>query len=315
MTPKSPGGGTPVRGPGKGSDPTQGKGGGGAGPQDKRQQAMQRKMKLRMQIQRNLKDIDHKLVVMSGKGGVGKTTVAVNLAASLAKQGYDVGLLDLDLTNPNAPAMLDTGDGRPEPGEHEGGIRPVKVGDHLHVMSTEYFLGDKDDTVVWRGPIKMNVIRELLGKVEWGELDYLVIDLPPGTSDEPLTIAQLVKDAEGLVLVTTPQEVSLMDIRKSVRFAETVDMPVLGIVENMSGFTCPHCGEGTPIFGEGGGARVAEEFDLELLGQIPLEPRIVQGGSEGVPYVWEDPDTPTGKAFQQVVANVQRVVERRGDGD
>jgi Mrp family chromosome partitioning ATPase len=313
MSPDDDGGSIPVRSPGSGSSPS-GPSGGGGGGGDSRKQQMQKKMKLRMQIQQKLEAIDHKVVVMSGKGGVGKTTVAVNLAAALADAGLEVGLLDLDLTNPNAPAMVDTESAEPVGGTEEE-IQPLRLEEGLQLISTEFFMHEGEDTVIWRGPIKMNVIRELLGKVDWGELDYLVVDLPPGTSDEPLTIAQMIKDAEGLVLVTTPQDVSVMDVHKSMNFADAVDLPVLGVVENMAGFTCPDCGSTHDVFGAGGGERVAEEGDVDLLGSVPLDPAIVEQADEGSPYVTSAPDEPAGAALQEVTDAVRDRVEGGEEGD
>ena len=273
------------------------------------QDRMAQQFRLRMAIAENLKRIRHTVIVMSGKGGVGKTTVAVNVAAAFAAKGWKVGLLDLDLTNPNVPIMLDLEQAKP--GGHSEDIKPVDLpaprgGGSLRVMSTEFFLQGKDQAIVWRGPIKMNVINQLLGNVDWGELDLLVVDLPPGTGDEPLTIAQLLKDADGVVLVTTPQAVSILDVTKSLQFARSMELPVLGLVENMSTFVCPCCGEATPVFGEKGGARLAQQQGVPLLGSIPLEPAVQQSAEKGTPYVWREEPSATATAFQDVIAALER---------
>ncbi|HEX2022300.1 MAG TPA: Mrp/NBP35 family ATP-binding protein [Candidatus Thermoplasmatota archaeon] len=277
------------------------------------QDRMAQQFRLRMAIAENLKRIRHTVIVMSGKGGVGKTTVAVNVAASFAGAGWKVGLLDLDLTNPNVPIMMDLEGAKP--GGHSEEIEPVRVkapaGDgSVLVMSTEFFLKGKDSAIIWRGPIKMNVIHQLLGNVEWGELDLLVIDLPPGTSDEPLSIAQLLKDADGVVLVTTPQAVSILDVTKSLQFARSMELPVLGIVENMATFACPHCRHETAIFGAHGGRDLAARAGVPLLGSIPLEPHVVASGEQGVPYVWRSEDTATTRAFKETIANLESRLKR-----
>jgi Mrp family chromosome partitioning ATPase len=272
------------------------------------QDRMAQAFRLRMAIAENLKHIKHTVIVMSGKGGVGKTTVAVNLAAAFAAKGWKVGLLDLDLTNPNVPIMLDLESAKP--GGHSEDIKPVDVrapkGDgFLRVMSTEFFLQGKESAIIWRGPIKMNVINQLLGNVDWGALDLLICDLPPGTSDEPLTIAQLLKDADGVILVTTPQAVALLDVTKSLQFARSMELPVLGLVENMGTFICPHCGDPTPIFGENGGRDLAQKQGIAFLGSIPLEPRVQQSAQKGQPFVWSDDSSATAKAFQDTIAAVE----------
>lgn len=273
------------------------------------QDRMAQQFRLRMAIAENLRRIKHTLIVMSGKGGVGKSTVSVNLAAAFAAKGQKVGLIDLDLTNPNVPHMM--GLAAAKPGGHSEDIQPVTVeapnqsGGSVKVISTEFFLQGKDSAIIWRGPIKMNVIHQLLGNVDWGELDLLVVDLPPGTSDEPLSIAQLLKDADGVVLVTTPQSVSVLDVRKSLSFVRSMELPVVGIVENMGAFVCPHCDVATPIFGERGGQKLAESEGVPLLGSIPLEPRVMQAGEAGVPFVWRDQDSATSKAFADVVSAVE----------
>jgi ATP-binding protein involved in chromosome partitioning len=218
------------------------------------------------------------IAVASGKGGVGKTTVAVNLAVSLARDGARVGLLDADITGPNVPLMMGTG------GAHVTGaggrVNPV-VSHGVQMMSIQYFLTG-DAPVIWRGPLIHSAIQQFLRDVEWGELDYLVIDLPPGTGDAALSISQLIP-LSGAVVVTTPQEVSLLDARKAIAMFTKVNVRTLGVVENMSAFICPDCGHEHDIFGTGGGASMARELGLEVLGRIPLEPAVRAGGDAGVP--------------------------------
>ncbi|MFB6290927.1 MAG: Mrp/NBP35 family ATP-binding protein [Candidatus Bipolaricaulia bacterium] len=253
-----------------------------------------------------LENVKHSLVVMSGKGGVGKSTVSANLAASLAEESDgNVGLLDADLHGPNIPKILGLEDGKITGNEDD--MEPPSLG-NLKVMSIGFTLPSTDSPVVWRGPLKMRAIEQFLGDVNWGELEYLIIDLPPGTGDEPLSIAQLLNDMDGSIIVTTPQDLSLLDSKKAVNFSKKLDLPVIGIIENMSGFICPHCGERTEIFKSGGGEKAAEEIDANFLGQIPLDQRIVQTGDEGVPFVKAYPDSEASKSFGKIVDNFKGIV-------
>ncbi len=261
-------------------------------------------------IKDRLKKIKHKVLVLSGKGGVGKSTVAVNLAVALAAAGKKVGLLDIDIHGPSVPKMLGV-QGFPIHGTKDS-ISPIEVGDNLRVMSIAFLLKESDDAVIWRGPMKYGVIKQFLGEVEWGELDYLVVDSPPGTGDEPLTIAQLISDADGAVIVTTPQDVALIDVRKCINFCRQLSLPVIGVVENMSGFSCPHCGERTEIFKSGGGRSMAEDMGVPFLEQIPLEPGIVSASDLGEPYVIKFPETETGKIFASLAATILRLGGKEG---
>ena len=230
-------------------------------------------------IQGKLSQIKRKILVMSGKGGVGKSTVAAYVALLLSRRGKRVGLLDVDLHGPSIPRLLHV-EGGLQALPEEKTVHPYSWSENLKVVSIEMLLGDKDSAVIWRGPLKISAIKQFISDIAWGELDYLVIDSPPGTGDEPLTVVQMIPDAEALI-VTTPQEISLADVRKSISFCRQVNMTILGMVENMSGFSCPHCQEKISLFGAGGGARTAKTMDVPMLGEIPLDPDIVQYGDQG----------------------------------
>lgn len=257
-------------------------------------------------IVESLGKIKHKIVVLSGKGGVGKSTVSTNLALSLAQKGYNVGLLDSDIHGPSIPKMLGLEEKRPEPTPI--GIPPISALPNLKVMSMGFLIMDKDAPVIWRGPMKMGAIKQLLGDVNWGDLDYLIIDLPPGTGDEPLSIAQLIPDNDGAVIVTTPQDVALVSVRKSINFVKKMNMPVIGIVENMSGFKCPHCDKKIDIFKTGGGKKAAEDFKIPFLGNIPLDPEIVQTGDSGKTFMTKNKDKNTADSFRNIVSNIEKVL-------
>ena len=251
----------------------------------------------------SLSAIKHKIVVMSGKGGVGKSTVAVNLALALAQDGkVKVGLLDGDIHGPNTPKMLGLDGQRPMGSTN--GLAPLQGPKNLKVMSMGFLLPDDDTPVAWRGPMKHTLFQQFLADVDWGQLDYLVVDLPPGTGDEPLSIGQLLGQPLYAVIVTTPQDVALLDSRKSVTFAKSVDMSVLGIIENMSGMTCPHCGESIDLFKKGGGEKAAHELDVPFLGGIPVDPGVVLGGDAGLPITMSEPECAVTKAFEALAAGI-----------
>jgi len=252
--------------------------------------------------------IRHRVAVMSGKGGVGKTTVSVNLAIALSQMGKTVGILDADVHGPNIPKMLGLNGRGPVIGER--GPVPVTTPENVKVMSMAFMLPDEDTPVVWRGPVKHTVFKQFLSEVDWGELDYLIVDLPPGTGDEPLSIAQLLGEPLCALVVTTPQDVALLDSRKSVVFGRTLNMNVLGMVENMSGLTCPHCGERIDLFKTGGGERSSRDLQVPFLGAIPIDPTVVTGGDEGRPVCLAAPDSPTSAAFRSVALRVQEAVEK-----
>ena len=245
----------------------------------------------------SLDRIKHKLVVMSGKGGVGKTSTSVNLSIALARLGYRVGLMDVDLHGPDVPRVLGLmgmiGLSK------NNKLDPMRFNDNLKVVSIESLTASKDDAIIWRGPIKYSAIRQFIADVEWGELDFLLIDAPPGTGDEPLTVAQTIPDAKA-VIVTTPQEVSLADVRKSINFCHTVKMDIFGLVENMSGYVCPHCGEQADLFGSGGGERTAQDASVTFLGRVPFDPNIVTCGDNGKSYQESYPDSPVTQAYESI---------------
>lgn len=258
-------------------------------------------------IQNNMKQIGHKFMVLSGKGGVGKTSVSVNLAAALAKKGRRVAILDADIHGPNIPKMLGVDGKRPEPAEGDAnGILPVKAFDNLYVMSIGFFLNSENDAVVWRGPMKHNLMKQFLGEVVWGELDYLIMDLPPGTGDEPLSLSHLMDGVDGAVIVTTPQDVALLDSKKSITFCKELNIPLIGVVENMSGLLCPHCSKEIDLFKTGGGERIAKQMDVRFLGRLPLDPEIVICSDEGNPLVTANPEAPASKAFSEIADNWEK---------
>ena len=245
--------------------------------------------------------IRHKILVMSGKGGVGKSTVAANLAISLALQGRQVGLMDVDIHGPSIPKMLHLEDA--EVTSVDGHIQPVQLAG-VKMMSIGLLLRDSDAAVIWRGPLKMGAIKQFLEEVEWGELDYLIIDSPPGTGDEPLSVCQLAAPLDGAIVVTTPQDVATADVRRSIAFCHQLDLRVLGVVENMSGFVCPHCGTVTDIFKSGGGERMAASMDVPFLGRIPIDPAIGVSCDDGRPFVYHYNKSETAKAFAGITVPI-----------
>jgi Mrp family chromosome partitioning ATPase len=252
-------------------------------------------------------DVKHVIMVLSGKGGVGKSTVSVNLAYALSAHGKKVGLLDLDMHGPNVPKMLGIEDHKlAMMGDR---IEPVHVTGSLSVISMAFLLPDTSTPIIWRGPMKMAAIQQFLGEVNWGPLDYLVVDLPPGTGDEALTIAQLAPNLRGAVVVTTPQDVATMDARKSAKFIEKLGLPVIGVIENMSGMVCPHCGGEIDLFGKGGGRKVAEELNVPFLGSIPLDIEMRKAGDEGRPFIIRRGDSQTWKCVDKVMEELIRVTE------
>ena len=258
-------------------------------------------------LQESLGKIKHVIIVMSGKGGVGKSTVSSNIAATLSMMGYQTGIMDVDITGPNIPKMFGIEDERLDVVDEK--LVPVLVPPSLKVVSMAFLLPSKDDAVVWRGPVKMTAIRQFLEDVTWGDLDYLVVDMPPGTGDEAISIIQLIPKADGMVIVTTPQDVALLDSRKSITFSAQANIPIIGLIENMSGFICPHCGEKTDIFKSGGGMATAKNLNIQFLGAVPIEPKIVISGDSGMPIVIDDPDSVSAKVFKEITEKIIKTVE------
>jgi Mrp family chromosome partitioning ATPase len=257
-------------------------------------------------IKGRMSHIRHKLVIMSGKGGVGKTTVTVNLAQALALKGYKVGILDADITGPNVPKML--GIKPMPPNVTPAGIFPAEIGD-ISLISMALLMPTEESAVIWRGPLIMGMIEQFLADVVWGELDHLIVDLPPGTGDETLSIMQFLKDdMDGVITVTTPQEVALLDARKGIVMSREMGVRVIGIIENMSGLVCPHCGEKINLFKAGNGEKLAKEYGVPFLGRIPLDPRIVETSDNGTPFVLKH-DSPSSKAFIEIVQKIEEIIE------
>lgn len=245
--------------------------------------------------------IGKKFMVLSGKGGVGKSSVAVNLAAILALRGKKVGILDADIHGPNIPKMLGVDAERPEaaPGPVDG-ILPIRASENLSVMSIGFFLQNEDHAVIWRGPMKHGVMKQFLGEVHWGDLDYLIIDLPPGTGDEALSISHLIGTVDGALVVTTPQDVALLDSKKSITFCKELKVPRIGVVENMSGMLCPHCGKTIDLFKTGGGEKIAQKMQVPFVGRVPLDPAMVLSGDAGRPFVATHPESPATAAINGI---------------
>lgn len=263
-------------------------------PQDKQFQ-------IRQALDKRMCEIKHKIIVMSGKGGVGKSTTTVNLALALVKQGKKVGLLDIDIHGPSIPKMLGLEGKRPNADDE--GIYPLEAFG-LKVMSIGFLLASTSEATIMRGPMKHGAIQQLLADVVWGDLDYLLLDCPPGTGDEPLSAVQLLGSGAAAVVVTTPQAVALTDVEKSLSFCRELKLLVVGLIENMSGFICPHCGERSDIFRSGGGEKLAKKTGVTLLAQIPFEPLVVIGGDDGKPHVLEHPDSANSQALQRVAQAV-----------
>jgi ATP-binding protein involved in chromosome partitioning len=263
------------------------------------------RLEQKQKIAERLSKIKRKILVMSGKGGVGKSTVAACLAVLLSHGGRHVGLLDVDLHGPSIPRLLNIQGGLRVP--EAGVVKPYALSNHLKVVSIEMVLGDKDSAVIWRGPMKISAIKQFISDIDWGELDYLIIDSPPGTGDEPLTVVQTIPDAEA-VIVTTPQEISLADVRKSINFCRMVNIRIIGVVENMSGLICPHCGKKISVFGTGGGARMAASMKVPFLAEIPIETEMVTGADQGqLASLMGRDDLEANKAYRLLLQRVEKV--------
>ncbi|HON86517.1 MAG TPA: iron-sulfur cluster carrier protein MrpORP [Syntrophorhabdaceae bacterium] len=253
-------------------------------------------------LQNKLDKIRHTFIVLSGKGGVGKSTVAVNLALSLSLRGMRTGILDVDIHGPSVPKLLGlTGMRVGVSGEE---IIPLELYGHIKVVSMGLLISGNEQAVIWRGPLKASVIRQFVQNVAWGELDALVVDCPPGTGDEPLSIAQLVGKKASAIIVTTPQLVATIDVEKCITFCRQLELPIAGIIENMSGFVCPHCGKEVDIFSSGGGQNLAMAYNIPFLGSIPLDPDIVKSGDAEQPYIYLYSQTKTAQRFDEIVDRI-----------
>ncbi|NHW44217.1 MAG: Mrp/NBP35 family ATP-binding protein [Candidatus Verstraetearchaeota archaeon] len=266
----------------------------------------------RQRLKQNMSKIKHKIAVMSGKGGVGKSTVTVNLAMAFAMQGHvdRVGILDADIHGPSIPKILGLkgyGFQVLGPGVVIPAIGPLGI----RVVSMDFLLPNDETPVIWRGPLKMRAIQQFLADITWGELDFLFVDLPPGTGDEPLSVVQLIPDMDGVIIVTIPSDVSQAVVRKAVTFAKELRVPVIGVIENMSGFVCPKCGTRVDIFKTGGGRKMAEDLGVPFLGSIPIDPQICADSDEGIPFIVRHPDSPASKAFMDIVEKIEKYLEDR----
>ncbi len=257
-----------------------------------------------------LRRIKRKIMIMSGKGGVGKSTVAANLAAGLALRGYRVGLLDADIHGPTIPTIFGLQSQRPD--VDEGGIVPVPVLPNLGLMSVGFLLENNDSPIVWRGPAKMGAIKQFLEEVNWGELDFLIIDLPPGTGDEPLSVAQLIPDCDGSIVVTTPQDIALISVRKSIKFSEKLKVPIIGLVDNMHGLICPHCDKPIELFKSGGVEKASKDFNVPILARLPIEPKLAEMEDKGtIVQGLLEHSTEWQKNFENVVTAVEKTLEEK----
>ncbi len=275
---------------------------------------IERMKNLQEQEQRLRKTMDkvkHKIAIISGKGGVGKSTVTANLAVAFAGKGYQgkVGVLDADIHGPCIPKILGVQGERLPVGPP--GIFPVKGPLDIKIISMAFLLQSEEDPVIWRGPLKMAAIRQFLTDIQWGNLEYLFIDLPPGTGDEPLSVMQLLPDLDGVVIVTIPSEVSQLVVKKAITFARHLNVPIIGVIENMSGFICPNCGTRTEIFSSGGVNKIADELKVTVLGTIPLDPRICKDSDLGLPFILNNPASISAEAFMKVVEKVEDILEEK----
>ncbi|MBC8384298.1 MAG: Mrp/NBP35 family ATP-binding protein [Candidatus Cloacimonetes bacterium] len=274
-------------------------------------QDAEKKIREEKQLQENIDRIKHKLIVISGKGGVGKSTVSVNLAYGLALTGKKVGILDIDIHGPSIAKMLGIEGQKLGISAQKQRPMPIRVQENLYAMTIATLLQSADDPVIWRGPLKMGVIKQFLQDIEWPELDYLIVDSPPGTGDEPLSIVQILKKVDGSLIVSTPQDVSFLDARKTIKFSQKMSVPVIGIIENMSGFTCPHCGEKVDIFPGKGAAKAALDFSVDILGKIPIDVNIVKTSDSGKAYIKDFSELSAAKEMQNIIKKVIKKVEKK----
>ena len=273
----------------------------------RREDAASHILEMQKKIKERMSKVKYKIAIMSGKGGVGKTTVATNLAFALAIRGYKVGLLDADIYGPDIP--IATGIKEKYPMVIDGAIVPFKANLDVRVMSIQFLLEQDDQPIIWRGPLVSRAIQQFLSDVAWGELDFLIIDLPPGTGDEALTVMQSIPNLTGVIIVVTPQRIAIHDARKAVRMAQIIGVPVIGIIENMRGFVCPYCGNITYIFGKGGGEEAAKELNVPFLGDLPLDPRVAELTDEGKPFITKQSEL-ISKKFMNIIDNLLEIIKR-----
>ncbi|RLI11996.1 ATP-binding protein [Candidatus Bathyarchaeota archaeon] len=266
-------------------------------------------------VKARMSKVKHKIAVISGKGGVGKSTVTVNLAMAFAMRGYtgQVGILDADMHGPCIPKMLGLHGQRLQAGPP--GIFPALAPLGVKVVSMDFLLPDEESPVIWRGPLKMHAIRQFLSDIVWGDLEFLLIDLPPGTGDEPLSVMQLLPEMDGNVIVTIPSEVSQIVVKKAVTFSRKLNIPVIGVIENMSGFICPNCGARVNIFRVGGGEKIAKELNVPFLGSIPIDPEICEDSDKGIPFITGHKDSPATKAFLEIVEKIEGFLKKEKEGE
>lgn len=266
-------------------------------------------------LKKNMNKIKHKIAIISGKGGVGKSTVAANLAMAFALHGYKnrVGLLDVDIHGPCIPKLLGVKGQKCQ--ITPLGALPVEGPEGIKVVSMDFLIQDQETPIIWRGPLKMQVIKQFLSDFMWGELDFLFIDAPPGTGDEPLTVMQTLPEMDGTIIVTIPSEVSEDVVKKAVIFSRKMGIPIIGIVENMSGYTCAKCGETVNILGAGGGKRIAEELNVPFLGQIPIDPKISEDADKGISFITSNKDSASARAFEKIVKKVEAFVNKKANGE
>ena len=251
----------------------------------------------------DLSGIKHRIMVMSGKGGVGKSTIAVNLAYGLALAGKKVGLLDADLHGPSVAKMTGS-EGAKASGTEAGKILPIRLHDSFHALSIAYLIDNADSALIWRGPLKMKLLTDMIQNTEWGDLDYLIVDCPPGTGDEPLSVVQLLGSVDGAVIVSSAHDVALLDVRKNLDFAKKLGVPVLGLIENMSWIACPHCGEKVELFSGEGIAKALMDFDVDLLAKLPFDSNITSSCDSGRPFIYDFGKTPSAQILQDFIQGV-----------
>ncbi len=260
-------------------------------------------------ISETLKQIKHKIMVFSGKGGVGKSTISVNLAYGLAMMGKKVGLLDADLHGPSLARMTGT-EGVRATASADGKIQPIRLHDNFHALSIAYLIDNVDTALIWRGPLKIKLLEDMVKNTLWGELDYLIVDCPPGTGDEPLSVAQLLEKVDGAIVVSSAQDISVLDVRKSLDFAQKLDIPLLGIIENMSFVKCPHCGERIELFEGEGIPKALIDYNLDLLAKMPFDKNIAVSCDKGRPFIYDFGKTESAQILQKFVDNIVKRIEK-----